>query len=225
MSQCRVGLTFDKHCINWRFIERATDSLTPFGTDTFLGDALTQLLLDIGDDELVRKALLKLRFSIRLMNRIKVGGRIHHRSHYHNAMTLLSTPLWRFTSSTKSTLRIRVCEMEHTEWLLSSSLDNLQHLMAWNLQCNYKIYRDISRVIQPLWNAMWWGPRRFRGASQTNEYKLCVQFHWLSWGRIFAMLSVSDLELVNDVANLIKDLYHEMCFTSLTKDVNKSYLL
>ena len=219
VSLCRQRTSLD------RLLQRRDEPTTcVFERDTFLGDALTALLLSRNEQARGDNILLTLRhkrFLVWWHDRVRVGGRWRHRRYLRDCLDMMSTPLGHFSSFSGTGAGICITMPDDSEardricWFTAP--DNLERLLAWNQQCDTTLYRRLSAVIAPLisigndlssfpaWRDLW---------EELALGRLCLRFHWLHWGRVYALLrhgaaSSHGCALVPDLMRRVATLYRE----------------
>lgn len=109
----------------------------PFRATTFLGDALTELLLSLEPQQTIE--LLDDCFEVNYIDMCVVGGRRRVRRRREDCFKLCALPLYQFPV------------INHNLRLYSSFNlirdDTLHRLLAWNLQCSQQIHDGLIRLI------------------------------------------------------------------------------
>jgi hypothetical protein len=155
----------------------------PFHAETYLGDALTELLFLSRETELIDYD-----FDVNYKDVCVVGGRRHCRQRREDCFKLSALPLYQFPMINHS-LRLYAIESYKTfgqKYLCRN--DTLHSLLAWNLQCSQKIYDGLvqlicTRAVQRFKTGLYYKRhRRF-----LDNYS--VRFIFIRWGKTCTFLS------------------------------------
>jgi hypothetical protein len=235
-----VSLSMERTSLD-RLLNRHAPSVSAlFGRHTFLGDALTALLLSWHEqDGIEREKTLELlqyrRFLVWWHDRVRVGGRWHRRRRLRDCLDMMATPLGHFHSfATRGALHVAAtvdsAARDRLCWLTAP--DNLVRLLAWNQQCDALLYRRLSHVLTPLISPAQcliglhtlakeidhklWVDYALGALHRTTRGSLCMRFHWLYWGRTYALVwycasgANPRCPLVPDLMRCIADLLREI---------------
>ncbi len=203
-----------------------------FGGATFLGDALTVLLLRLCDDAQFAKAVNWKLFLVWWSDRVRIGGRWKRRCCQRDCLAMMATPLAQFHSFTTGIHITMVDEMDTIDRLRwQSARDNMVRLLAWNQHCDTPLYLRLTRCLAPViyesvgigtyyardfkhWamlDAMHWEEWALESVARDERGSACMQFHWFHWGRVYTTLCLGGRDpqciLVTDVMQRVAALF------------------
>jgi hypothetical protein len=171
----------------------------PFHATTFLGDALTELLLNREPHQIIE--LLDDCFEVNYIDVCVVGGRRHVRRRREDCFKLIALPLYQFPMINHHLRLFSSFKIFHS--------DTLRRLLAWNLQCSQQIHDGLIRLIYT---------RVKRRCNISILEAHAVRFLFIRWGKSCLYLSkgryrvfvnILPLDVNRSIARLLFQLWLE----------------